>query len=78
MLPTQCCLLSSIQPIEFALNEFALNECIFTFNVMCIPSNMKAYLEPVNFFLNSWAKVTEKTNILNSIQIQESLNLFCC
>lgn len=66
MLPNTV-LLKSIQPIEFALNE-----CIFTFNVMCgsIPPNMGAYLESVNiFFFNSWAKVTKKTNVLNSVQI---------
>ena len=65
MLPNTV-LLKSFQPIEFALNE-----CIFTFNVMygSIPPNMEAYLESVNFFFNSWAKVTKKTNVLNSIQI---------
>lgn len=47
MLPNTV-LLKSIRPIEFALNE-----CIFTFNIMCgsIPPNMEAYLESVNFFL---------------------------
>lgn len=73
----KCCQLNvaySIQPIEFALDKSALNECIFTFNVICgsILSNMKAYLETVNFLFvcfNSWAKVTKKTNILNLIQI---------
>ena len=45
---TNTVLLKSFQPIEFALNE-----CIFTFNVMygSIPPNMEAYLESVNFFL---------------------------
>lgn len=52
----KCCQLNvaySIQPIEFALDKSALNECIFTFNVICgsILSNMKAYLETVNFFV---------------------------